>query len=341
MARAFIALPWRVYQLSLIILSRGTHSGIESSIASDSIYPTCDSEHCSSDPRVSKSRCLLSGAHVLSHVQLSAGVRGGLAGLAYCIPGQRDFDPTEATSVHKLSFTDVAVGVLASTDRAERANVLEKTWLNDFPNRLMTADADTIQGVSPSTRIVNIQANNISDGWAKAQLRFIPRLDSMLEFWPKASWYFLVDDDTFVSPGRLLAELSKFPEPRKESFFVGHWTKSRDGKPYLFGGAGMAISQAALLALSPHLGPGKGCDKLNAQRLSSMPSHVHANHTDAEGADLWLSDCFVELASVKPTCHPGFSQFGSARPQKLPPPWVSVHRIEPPNMLAWSASQEK
>mmetsp|Transcript_4039 Transcript_4039/g.7156 ORF Transcript_4039/g.7156 Transcript_4039/m.7156 type:complete len:370 (-) Transcript_4039:160-1269(-) len=369
MARPLIVLaPWNVYQLSLIILLRGTYSGIESSITSDSLYAACDIEQrrvsenlaaparpggesaadvdftersCSSAIPVSGSRSLLAGPHVLNHLQLSTGVGAGLAGLAYCMPARGGFNPASAASVYDLSLADVAVGVLASTERAERASVLEKTWLKAFPNRLMTADADAIQGVSPSTLIVNIQTSNISDGWAKAQVRFIPRLDAMFELWPEASWHLLVDDDTFVEPGRLLEELSKFPNPQEEPYYVGHWTRSKDGKPYLFGGAGVAISQAALMALSPHLGPGKSCDKLNAKRLSSMTTHAHTNNTDAEGADLWLGDCLAELASVKPICHPGFSQYGYAKPQKLPPPWVSVHRIEPPSMLAWSANQEK
>jgi hypothetical protein len=193
-----------------------------------------------------------------------------------------------------------------------------------------------LSGLSNGTQVRQLD-NYTSDGWHHAQKRFLQRIIVAMDQWPQSDWYVLVDDDTFVAPGRLLEELGQYSQPNAQPWYIGFTSTDKDRNlTFNFGGAGIALSNAATKKLRPHLGDGGSCEK--HARRAEEPFRQDKFYM---AGDIYLGHCLRDLVGVLPTCHPGFSQYGTEmKAIKLNKPEVTRHYINETEMKRWADAQQ-
>ena len=114
------------------------------------------------------------------------------------------------------------------------------------------------------------QPDENSLGWIIDAHKNLPGLEQLYKRFPKAKWFMLIDDDTYVIKHNLKALLNRF-DSRKLYYFglatrfigCGTITKWGDGPLFAHGGSGIVISRGAMIKLLPRL-PGcimkhRGC----------------------------------------------------------------------------------
>lgn len=243
-----------------------------------------------------------------------------------------------------LSFSEVAVLVIASTATSSRLLAIEHAWLAAFPSRLAVADG-VIPGASTTVRL-----GDPDKSWTGAQRRFLERIALGFDQFPEKSWYFLTDDDTFAAPDRLLEELEHYPDPKQVPYYVGSTHLNPDRKfMFCFGGAGIALSNKAVKMLRPmlissrtHLFSNSSCEAYAQEKEADHGITAVEGRTQPfyMAGDIVLAYCLYHHLGVQPMCHPGFSQYGlEDPPAKLEEPWVTRHYVEPDEMQGWADAQ--
>ena len=102
--------------------------------------------------------------------------------------------------------------------------------------------------------------NQNSEGWKSDAHKNLPGFQKLYKAFPKAKWYIMIDDDTYLLKSNLLSEFSKYNH--EDKYYFGHRNvfkgcdgvkKFGDGPLFAHGGAGIILSSGAMKALNSNL----------------------------------------------------------------------------------------
>lgn len=141
---------------------------------------------------------------------------------------------------------------------ANRVPILLLTYLQHFGNVFYFSDQYTrignigIEGILKNVDEMKKQGNK---GWDLDQVKFFPGFTALYERFPKAEWYIMLDDDTYLFFDNLKYYLSKY-DPLKDHYMgSGRLETScpitlfKNQTMFGMGGAGVILSRSAMIKL--------------------------------------------------------------------------------------------
>ncbi|KAJ3393628.1 hypothetical protein HDU84_001403 [Entophlyctis sp. JEL0112] len=159
-----------------------------------------------------------------------------------------------------LQYSQFAVCLKSGADTLHvRVPTQLATFLRAIPNLLIISDAsDEIEGHVVHDVVTGLydrkaKASENTAGWRADAHKNIPGFELLYETFPDASWYFMIDDDTYVD-FKNLADLVKTLDPDvpyftgRRNIFAGcdGVKKFGDGPFFVQGGSGILLSRAAM-----------------------------------------------------------------------------------------------
>lgn len=206
--------------------------------------------------------------------------------------------------------TGMAVGVISGSGPAQtrRVRLLQETWATSLDPR---TDALLVFSDATDPALPSVGVKGTGSTWAGAQDRYFPALSFLHRAFPNASWYVLVDDDTFLVPRNLRAALAR--RDAGEAWYLGRTMfvkqdatkenntteKKKEEKgedeasqppplvPFGHGGSGVCLSRRLMSQFGPHL---------HQEALAPTPACHRTGYGDGD-----LAVCLQHHLGVTPT----------------------------------------
>jgi hypothetical protein len=250
-----------------------------------------------------------------------------------------------------ITPADMAVGIMSGKEvLMSRFLAQAQTWIPTFPEVFVYSDKfpnttkEEILASSPRAKIQFVELPNLAEHiigsqwqrpWYQAQPRFLPGMYHLWKNNPKALWYVVGDDDTYLIVRNIIRRLTKVSSSNHAalSFFWCTWDQiaefmlpRRDCHPFAQGGSGVLFSHTLMESLGPHL---IECnDKYNdAEHAASMRVAVCAERLF--GYENWTKSAYIKhwRSGIHPTS-PGVTiTLGNT----WDPPG-SFHQVQPDEM---------
>jgi hypothetical protein len=176
------------------------------------------------------------------------------------------------------SKQQIALGIwsgkeVLSTRVISQAGTWMRLWdkVHVFTDGFADQECENLSRAAYPCQVICVDMGNLAEHlegsewrhrWYFAQPRFLPSMEALWRLNPNATWFLFGDDDTYFLRPSVEAKLS--PINSSVSFVVGKfWTSwervtqdvppLRPEHPFAQGGAGVAISNAMMQRIGPHL----------------------------------------------------------------------------------------
>lgn len=159
----------------------------------------------------------------------------------------------------KIGSIDVFDAIDHFFDESSRKLLQEPNRFREFLSRSppleMPATMKPMNSANVNDRARDLPLEHSSAGWAKDQHKFFTALREAFRRHPHAKWFFLIDDDTYVSAHNLLRVLALLNHADvfyggATMFFSGCGVRILGSGPrFCHGGSGILLSNSALLQL--------------------------------------------------------------------------------------------
>jgi hypothetical protein len=262
-----------------------------------------------------------------------------------------------AASDPNVSPRDMAVGIISGNEvLMSRFFAQAQTWVPQFPEVYVYSDffpntsKKDIAAASPRSKIHFVEIRNVAEHligsqwhlpWYHAQPRFLPGMYHLWKNNPKATWYVVGDDDTYLIIRNIIRRLQKVNSstPAVMSFFWCTWETVaefmrplRNCHPFAQGGSGVVFSHTLMDMLGPHL---MECNQKynDAEHAASMRVAVCGERLF--GYENWMAGAYIKpwKSGIHPTS-PGVTITGG---NTWDPPG-SFHQVQPNDMFALKRS---